>query len=61
MFILAGDVDIIAAPKSWTIDEVVSFIQRTDLKDSIDKFKDNVSSIHFILVGLIILSYTHSY
>ena len=36
-------VEICNAPKTWSIDQVITFIQQTDLRENIDKFKDNVS------------------
>lgn len=36
-------IDIKTAPKSWSIDDVIAFIQQTDLKDYEKNFKENVS------------------
>ncbi|XP_057307411.1 polycomb protein Scm-like isoform X2 [Hydractinia symbiolongicarpus] len=38
---MAGGVEISSAPKTWSIDDVTAFLQQTDLKDYIEKFKEN--------------------
>lgn len=35
------DIDISTAPKLWSIDDVISFIQQTDLKDYVSNFQEN--------------------
>ena len=37
--------DITSSPRSWSVDDVAKFIEKTDLKDFAALFKDNVSNI----------------
>ncbi len=43
------DTGLKTSPRSWSVDDVIEFIENTDLKDFVSVFRDNVSNIQWVI------------